>query len=193
MAGVSELRVRGSGWGTCQVSSTKQHPDILSRRDTAKKLASFMPSDMATCVFVEDRAALFRVLHKCITQAPASIMSAPETDRRSVAFEAKSEWTKHSVRCPPTVPLWKVISTLFVNLVRTVHIRLTNSFRNTSQRGMVREDRTESFIDSDVASKSYWRCVSGALVTISGAFVMYLCRTQKRVALSSTEAECSHV
>ena len=48
----------------------------------------------------------------------------------------------------------------------------------------------ELFLDSDFASKATdRRSVSGAVVMFAGACVMYLCRTQKSVALSSREAE----
>ena len=55
---------------------------------------------------------------------------------------------------------------------------------------MVGGDRMERFVDSDFASKATdRRSVSGAVVMFAGACVMYLCRTQKSVALSSIEAE----
>ena len=48
----------------------------------------------------------------------------------------------------------------------------------------------ELFGDSDFASKATdRRSVSGAVVMFAGACVLYLCRTQKSVALSSMEAE----
>ena len=69
-------------------------------------------------------------------------------------------------------------------------IRFTSSFGTTFQRGMVGGDRMENFVDSDFASKATdRRSVSGAVLMFAGACVMYLCRTQKSVALSSMEAE----
>ena len=57
-------------------------------------------------------------------------------------------------------------------------------------RGMVGGDGMEPFVDSDVASKATdRRSISGAVVMFAGACVMYLCRTQKSVALSSMKAE----
>ena len=48
----------------------------------------------------------------------------------------------------------------------------------------------ELFVDLDFASKATdRRSVSGAVVIFAGTCVMYLCRTQKIVALSSMEAE----
>ena len=48
----------------------------------------------------------------------------------------------------------------------------------------------ERFVDSDFASKATdRRSVYGAVVMFARACVMYLCRTQKSVALSSMEAE----
>ena len=71
-----------------------------------------------------------------------------------------------------------------------VYVRFTSSFGITFQRGMARKDRMELFVDSDFASKATdRRSVSGAVVTFAGACVMYLCRAQKSVALSSMEAE----
>ena len=71
-----------------------------------------------------------------------------------------------------------------------MYVRFTNSFGITFQRGMVGGDRMEFFVDSDFASKATdRRSVSGAVVMFAGACVMYLCRTQKSVALSSMEAE----
>ena len=63
------------------------------------------------------------------------------------------------------------------------YVRFTSSFEITFQRGMVGGDRMELFVDSDFASKATDRR------SVSGAVVMYLCRTQKSVALSSMEAE----
>ena len=72
-----------------------------------------------------------------------------------------------------------------------MYVRFTSSFGITFQRGMVGGDRMEIFIDPDFASKATGRrSVSGAVVVMfAGACVMYLCRTQKSVALSSMEAE----
>ena len=67
---------------------------------------SLLHSAMATySASIEDRATLFCVLYRYITQAPANTTIAPETDRRSVALLAKSESTKSSMRSPPTIPL----------------------------------------------------------------------------------------
>ena len=58
------------------------------------------------------------------------------------------------------------------------------------QRRIAGGDRTELFVDSDFASKATdRRSVSGSVVMFAGACVMYLCRTQKSVTLSSMEAE----
>ena len=71
-----------------------------------------------------------------------------------------------------------------------MYVRFTSSLGISFQRGMVGGDRMELFVDSDFASKATdRRSVSGAVVMFSGACVMYLCRTQKSVALSSMEAE----
>ena len=71
-----------------------------------------------------------------------------------------------------------------------MYARFTSSFGITFQRGMVGGDRMELFGDSDFASKATDRpSVSGAVVMFAGACAMYLCRTQKSVALSSMEAE----
>ena len=71
-----------------------------------------------------------------------------------------------------------------------MYVRFTSSFVITFQRGMVGGDRMELFFDSDFASRATdRRSVSGAMVMFAGACVMYLCRTQKSVALSSMEAE----
>ena len=71
-----------------------------------------------------------------------------------------------------------------------MYVRFTSSFGITFQTGMVGGDRMEHFVDSDFASKATdRRSVSGAVVMFAGACVMYLCRTQKSVALSSMEAE----
>ena len=71
-----------------------------------------------------------------------------------------------------------------------MYVRFTSSLGITFQRGMVGGDRMELFVDSDFASKATdRRSVSGAVVMFAGACVMYLCRTQKSVALSSMEAE----
>ena len=71
-----------------------------------------------------------------------------------------------------------------------MYVRFTSSFGITFQRGMVGGDRMELFVDSDFASKATdRRSVSGAVVMFAGACVLYLCRTQKSVALSSMEAE----
>ena len=69
-------------------------------------------------------------------------------------------------------------------------VRFMSSFGITFQRGMVGGDRMDLFVDSDFVSKATdRRPVSGAVVMFAGACVMYLCRTQKSVALSSMEAE----
>ena len=71
-----------------------------------------------------------------------------------------------------------------------MYVRVTSSFGITFQRGMVGGDRMERFVDSDFASKATDRLsVSGPVGIFAGARVMYLCRTQKGVALSSMEAE----
>ena len=71
-----------------------------------------------------------------------------------------------------------------------MYVRFTSSFGITFQRGMVGGDRMELFVDSDFVSKTTdRRPVSGAVVMFAGACVVYLCRTQKSVALSSMEAE----
>ena len=71
-----------------------------------------------------------------------------------------------------------------------MYVRFTSSLGITFQRGTVGGDRMELFVDSDFASKATdRRSVSGAVVMFAGACVMYLCRTQKSVALSSMEAE----
>ena len=71
-----------------------------------------------------------------------------------------------------------------------MYVRYTSSFGITFQGGMVGGDRMELFVDSDFASKATdRRSVSGAVVVFAGACVMYLCKTQKSVALSSMEAE----
>ena len=71
-----------------------------------------------------------------------------------------------------------------------MYVRFTSSFGITFQEGMVRGDSMELFVDSDFASKATdRRSVSGAVVTFAGACAMYLCRTQKSVALSSMEVE----
>ena len=72
-----------------------------------------------------------------------------------------------------------------------MYVRFTSSFGITFQRGMVGGDRMELFVDPDFASKATGRrSVSGAVVVMfTGASVMYLCRTQKSVALPSMEAE----
>ena len=71
-----------------------------------------------------------------------------------------------------------------------MYVRFTNSFGITFQRGMVGGDRMELFVDSDFTSKATdRRPVSSTVVMFAGACVMYLCRTQKSVALSSMEAE----
>lgn len=71
-----------------------------------------------------------------------------------------------------------------------MYIRFTSDFGITFQRGTVGGDCMELFVDSDFASKAAGRrSVSGAVMMFAGACVMYLCRTQKSVALSSTEAE----
>ena len=71
-----------------------------------------------------------------------------------------------------------------------VHVRFTSSFGITFQRGIVRRGRMEFFVDSNFASKATnRRSVFGAVVTFADAYVMYLCRTQKSVALSSMEVE----
>ena len=72
----------------------------------------------------------------------------------------------------------------------SMYVRLTSSFGTTFQRGMIGGDRMELFVDSDFASKATdRRSVSGAVVMFADACVMYLCRTQKSVALSSMKAE----
>ena len=71
-----------------------------------------------------------------------------------------------------------------------MHVRFTSSFGITFQRGMVRRGRMEFFVDSNFASKATGpRSVSGAVMVFADACVVYLCRTQKSVALSSMEAE----
>ena len=71
-----------------------------------------------------------------------------------------------------------------------MYVRFTSSFGIIFQRGMVGENRMKLFLDSDFASKATdRRSVYGAVVMFAGACVMYLCRTQKSVALSSAEAE----
>ena len=71
-----------------------------------------------------------------------------------------------------------------------MYVRFTSSFGITFQRGMVGGDHMELFVDSDFARKAtHRRSVSGAVVMFAGACVMYLCRTQKSVALSSMEVE----
>ena len=71
-----------------------------------------------------------------------------------------------------------------------MYVRFTSSFGITFQRGMVGGDHMELFVDSDFASKAtHRRSVSGAVVMLAGACVMYLCRTQKSVALSSMDAK----
>ena len=71
-----------------------------------------------------------------------------------------------------------------------MYVIFTSSFGIIFQRGMVGGDRMELFVDSDFASKATdRRSVSGAVVMFAGACVMYLCRTQKSVALSLMEAE----
>ena len=71
-----------------------------------------------------------------------------------------------------------------------MYVRFTSSFGITFQRGEVGGDRMELFVDSYFASTATdRRCVSGAVVMFAGACVMYLCRTQKSVALSLMEAE----
>ena len=71
-----------------------------------------------------------------------------------------------------------------------MYVRFTSSFGITFQRGMVGGDRMELFVDSDFASKATdRRFISGAVVMVAGACVMYLCRTQKSVTLFSMEAE----
>ena len=71
-----------------------------------------------------------------------------------------------------------------------MYVRFTSRFGITFQRGIVRGDRMELFVDSDFASKATdRRSVSGVVVMFADDCVMYLCRTQKSVALSSVEAE----
>ena len=71
-----------------------------------------------------------------------------------------------------------------------MYVRFTSSFGITFQRGMIGGDRMKLFVDPDFASKATdRRFVSGAVVMFAGACVMYLCRTQKTVTLSSMEAE----
>ena len=71
-----------------------------------------------------------------------------------------------------------------------MYVRFTSSFGIIFQRGMVGGDRMKLFADSDFASKATdRRSVSGPVGIFAGACVMYLCRTQKSVALSSMEAE----
>ena len=71
-----------------------------------------------------------------------------------------------------------------------MYVRFTSSFGITFQRGMVGGDRKEIFVDSDFASKATdRRSVSGAVVLFAGACVIYLCKTQKSVVLSSMKAE----
>ncbi|CAB1117830.1 unnamed protein product [Ectocarpus sp. CCAP 1310/34] len=70
------------------------------------------------------------------------------------------------------------------------YVRFMIGYGITFQRGTVGGDHMELFVDSDFANKATdRRSVSGALVLFAGACVMYLCRTQKVVTLSSTEAE----
>ena len=71
-----------------------------------------------------------------------------------------------------------------------MYVRFTSSFGITFQRGMVGGDHMKLFVDSDFASKATdRRSVSGAVVMFAGACVVYSCRTQKSVALSSMEGE----
>ena len=71
-----------------------------------------------------------------------------------------------------------------------MYVRFTSSFGITFQRGMVGGDQMELFVDSDFASKATdRRSVSRVVVMFAGACVMYLCRAQKSVALSSMNAE----
>ena len=63
-----------------------------------------------------------------------------------------------------------------------MYVRFTSSFGIRS--------RMKLFVDSDFASKATdRRSVSGAVVMFAGVCMMYLCRTKKSVALSSTETE----
>ena len=69
-----------------------------------------------------------------------------------------------------------------------MYVRLTIGI--TFQRGMVGGDRMKLFVDSDFASKATdRRSVSGAVIMFPGVCVMYLCSTQKSVALFSMEVE----
>ena len=65
-------------------------------------------------------------------------------------------------------------------------VRFKSSFGILFQKGMVAGDRMELLVDPNIASKA---TVSGAVVMFAGAWVMYLCRTQKSVALSLMEVE----
>ncbi|CAB1096623.1 unnamed protein product [Ectocarpus sp. CCAP 1310/34] len=66
-----------------------------------------------------------------------------------------------------------------------MYVRFTSKYGITFQRGTVGGDHMELFANKATER----RFVSGALVMFAGAYVMYLCRTQKCVTLSSTEAE----
>ena len=70
------------------------------------------------------------------------------------------------------------------------YIRLTSGHGITFQRGMSSGVDLELYVDSDFASRdTNRRSVSGGDVMCAGACVSFFSRTQKRVTISSTEAE----
>lgn len=69
-------------------------------------------------------------------------------------------------------------------------MRRTSYFWIAFQRGSVGGLNLQVFADADYASKAAdGRSVSGGLVMCGGACVSWIFRTQKRVTLSTTEAE----
>ena len=71
-----------------------------------------------------------------------------------------------------------------------MYVRFTSSYGITFQRGTTSGVGLEVFVDSDFASRATdRRYVCGGVVMCAGACVSFLSRTQKSVALSSTEAE----
>ena len=71
-----------------------------------------------------------------------------------------------------------------------MHIRFTSSYDITFQRGTASGVGLEVFVDSDFPSRATdRRSVSGGVVMCAGACLSFFLRTQKSVALSSTEAK----
>ena len=71
-----------------------------------------------------------------------------------------------------------------------MYVRFTLDFGITFQRGLSNGVTLDVFVDSDFANAATQRkSVSGGVVMCAGACVQYFSRTQRTVALSSTEAE----